>query len=113
MPNHFHGILIVTQRMNDECNTVKKPSFGSPIAGSVAAIVGAYKSAVTREINRLRNVRGISVWQSNYYEHIIRDDEGFYRIRAYIEANPLRWSLDRENPARTGYDEFDQWLDSL
>jgi REP element-mobilizing transposase RayT len=40
-------------------------------------------------------------WQRNYYEHIIRNDTDLTRIRTYIANNPLRWSLDEENPAKT------------
>jgi len=39
------------------------------------------------------------VWQGNYHEHIIRDEDGLSRIRAYIINNPLQWEMDRENPA--------------
>ncbi len=38
------------------------------------------------------------LWQRNYYEHIIRDEESLNRIREYIANNPLQWDLDRENP---------------
>jgi len=38
------------------------------------------------------------LWQRNYYEHIVRNDLGVYRIRQYIIANPARWPEDRENP---------------
>ncbi|OYT72620.1 MAG: hypothetical protein CFK48_02500 [Armatimonadetes bacterium CP1_7O] len=38
------------------------------------------------------------LWQRNYYEHIIRNEESLQRIREYILTNPLRWHLDRENP---------------
>jgi len=53
------------------------------------------------------------VWQRNYYEHIIRNEDELNRIRGYIVDNPLRWHLDRENPERVGEDEFDRWLDNL
>ncbi len=61
-----------------------------PVKGSIGAIVGSFKSAVTRQINNLRGVRGNDVWQRNYYEHIIRNDEELNQIRLYIEGNPLR-----------------------
>ena len=38
------------------------------------------------------------LWQRNYYEHIVRDDDDLNRIRQYISDNPLRWEQDRENP---------------
>jgi REP element-mobilizing transposase RayT len=39
------------------------------------------------------------LWQRNYYEHIIRDEDALNRIRQYILDNPANWSRDRENPA--------------
>ena len=38
------------------------------------------------------------VWQRNYYEHVIRDEETLNRIRQYIADNPARWGEDPENP---------------
>jgi hypothetical protein len=40
------------------------------------------------------------LWQRNYYEHIIRNDESLNNIRKYIVNNPMQWALDRENPVR-------------
>ncbi|MGI5836043.1 MAG: transposase [Chloroflexota bacterium] len=45
------------------------------------------------------------LWQRNYYEHIIRDEQDLLRIREYILENPARWSEDRENPANTHIEE--------
>ena len=39
------------------------------------------------------------LWQRNYYEHVIRDEDDLDRVRRYIEENPLRWDEDPENPA--------------
>ena len=39
------------------------------------------------------------MWQRNYYEHIIRNDDSLNRIRQYIIDNPARWAFDRENPS--------------
>jgi len=38
------------------------------------------------------------LWQRNYYDHIIRNEEELNRIRDYIINNPLKWESDRENP---------------
>jgi hypothetical protein len=51
-------------------------------------------------------VADVPVWQRNYYEHIIRNEQALERIRRYIFTNPLRWDLDLENPARTGEDQL-------
>lgn len=37
------------------------------------------------------------LWQRNYYEHIIRNENDFNRIYEYIENNPLKWELDLHN----------------
>jgi hypothetical protein len=41
------------------------------------------------------------LWQRNYYEHVIRDEESLNRIREYILNNPAQWAFDPENPAAT------------
>jgi hypothetical protein len=75
--------------------------------------VAGFKSAVTTRINILRGTPDVPLWQRNYYEHVIRNEDDLRRIREYIQTNPVRWELDRENPAKQGEDEFDRWLDSL
>jgi len=68
-----------------------------PQRQSVSSIVGSFKSAVTKRINQQRGTPGASVWQRNYYEHIVRNEEEWRRIAAYIRNNPSRWKKDREN----------------
>ena len=46
----------------------------------------------------MRNTSGVHVWQRNYYEHIIRDENELFAIRQYIHENPLKWEMDKENP---------------
>ena len=58
----------------------------------------SFKSATTKRINEIRGASGLSVWQRNYHEHVIRHAEELNRIRRYIADNPARWTLDRERP---------------
>jgi len=37
------------------------------------------------------------IWQRNYYEHIIRDEQAYHRISKYITENPLKWNEDQLN----------------
>ena len=46
------------------------------------------------------------LWQRNYYERIIRDEEEFGIIREYISMNPTMWNRDRENPDRIGENDI-------
>lgn len=45
--------------------------------------------ASTKQINLIRQTPGITVWQRNYYEHIIRKEESLQQVREYIQNNPL------------------------
>ncbi len=72
---------------------------------SLGQIIGAYKSLTTRQY--ILGVQNLGwppftgrLWQRNYYEHVLRSDVDLDRARAYILENPLRWSLDQENPWR-------------
>ena len=38
------------------------------------------------------------LWQRNYYEHIVRNENEMSRIREYIRNNPVQWATDKDNP---------------
>jgi len=69
---------------------VKTPTLGD--------IIRVVKSISAIQINRLLNRSGQPLWQRNYYEHIIRNEDELNNIRQYIINNPINWSLDEENP---------------
>jgi len=75
---------------------------------SLAAWASGFKSAVTSRIRKLWNEPHAVVWQEDYFEHVIRDEDELFRIRNYILTNPARWKLDRENP-EAGPDAEDEW----
>ena len=101
MPNHMHGIIVITddrrgaiyRAPTDDANIEK---FGKPVKGSLPTIISTYKAAVTRLIGRELNETGI--WQRNYYEHVIRNETDLQNKTDYIESNPLLWDEDDENP---------------
>ena len=111
MPNHFHAIIEIRRgeshspqsdssqshlsqsdpsSITNECNIngndlpqrMKSPS------KTVGAIVRGFKGAVSRQL-------GYSIWQRNYYEHIIRTDASYRHISNYIENNPTKWQSDK------------------
>jgi REP element-mobilizing transposase RayT len=43
------------------------------------------------------------LWQRNYFERVIRNEEELNNIREYIVTNPARWMIDRENPELEGF----------
>ncbi len=101
MPNHMHGIILITVDVG--AKHLQIAANASPLhgtqSGSLGAIIQNFKSVSTRKINQLREPRGVTIWQRNYFEHIIRNDKELNSIRDYIAANPARWEEDKENPA--------------
>jgi REP element-mobilizing transposase RayT len=87
MPNHMHGIVVLA--------TPTSTSAQPPTLGRVIAY---FKYQSTKDVNQRRPPLGNAVWQRNYYEHIIRDQESLRRIREYIVNNPQQWELDQLNP---------------
>lgn len=58
---------------------------------SLSSIIGSYKSAVSKHAHRL----GFDfAWQSRFHDHIIRNEESYYRIMEYIVNNPKQWQED-------------------
>ncbi len=97
MPNHIHGICFITDRPDRA--TGRSPLQLGPARRSLGAFIGGFKSAVTKRINELQGSSGVSLWQRNYFEHVIRNENSLEHIREYILNNPARWEFDRENPA--------------
>jgi REP element-mobilizing transposase RayT len=67
------------------------PTPASTKRHGVSEIIRGFKTFSARRINQMRRSPGIPVWQRNFYERIIRDDEAMQRIRRYIQANPSSW----------------------
>ena len=78
MPNHVHAILYLDRG--------RRPP-------PVPAVVGAFKARASRRADR-------ALWQRGYHDRIIRDEHELSALREYIETNPLRGAVDRENPER-------------
>jgi REP element-mobilizing transposase RayT len=93
MPNHIHAIIQITEKVGAYCDTPLQKQFRSP-KNNLGSIVRGYKSAVTKQVNILRNNHS-HVWQRNYYEHIIRDEKSFLEIVDYIKNNPAKWEYDK------------------
>ncbi|MBD2462698.1 hypothetical protein H6G89_16785 [Oscillatoria sp. FACHB-1407] len=66
--------------------------------GSVGAILLNFKSITTRRINQMRRVRGVPLWQRDYHDRIIRDEEALTYVRRYIHNNPRLWEADQLHP---------------
>ena len=106
MPNHLHGIILISDFDHRRGTLQRLPTFerfGKPVSNSIPTIIRLFKSSVTKHINALRGTPGLPVWQRNYYEHVIRNEDDLSEKREYILNNALKWDLDSENPKNLGY----------
>jgi len=59
-------------------------------------LVGAFKTVSAKRINLLRGTSGLPVWQRDFYERVIRDEDELAHIHQYILDNPANWQEDDE-----------------
>lgn len=79
MPNHIHMIISV---LSDE--------FGRPqVAPTIPRVIKQFKGSITKQI-------GFSVWQKGYNDHIIRGQQDYDETWQYIDENPLKWFLKKD-----------------
>jgi REP element-mobilizing transposase RayT len=111
MPNHIHGIIQIFEPTADLLvGAGSKPAQGSSIGAGrgpaptggipkrtpLSEIVRQFKTFSAKRINELRGTPGITVWQRNYFEHIIRNEKDYENTAIYIAGNPMNWLLDEE-----------------
>ncbi|MFA6079978.1 MAG: transposase [Candidatus Gracilibacteria bacterium] len=96
MPNHIHGIICIVGAeyfLPDLPNQTN--GFQYVISRSLSAIIRGYKIGVTKGCRAI--MPGIDIWQRNFYEYVVRDEEDLNRIREYIIYNPTNWREDEMN----------------
>jgi putative transposase len=109
MPNHMHGITVITDDNGGAIHVgaihelplreLPEQDRGQRRKMLLPKIVGYFKMNTAKRINLIRGTQGTSVWQRNYYEHIVRNERELERIRTYIVGNPSMWDKDENNPA--------------
>ena len=104
MPNHIHYIIENIGPVGaDLCVCPRNADAGEPVCSPLPKIVQWFKTMTTNEYiqnvkeNGWQSFNG-KLWQRNYYENIIRNDDELNQMREYILQNPPRWELDEENP---------------
>ena len=129
MPNHVHGIIHIVERRgtasysqgipvseeyraneitdeddkSSETQGRETPPLRNPTLGQIVAY---FKYQSTKEMNLLDNTGTVTkFWQRNYYEHIICDETDLQNKTDYINANPLLWEDDDENPINSQADD--------
>ena len=98
MPNHVHGVIVIDKNDDDTVETQyiaslqHKNKFG-PQSKNLASIIRGFKIGVTKYARQNTNI--FNVWQSRFYDHIIRNEKSHQKINEYIINNPLNWQIDK------------------
>ena len=122
MPNHFHGVVVIVDPNPAGADHVVADHAGAAHVGADLRVrpgAGTHTGAGThvgvplptvmqwfKTMTTNEYIWGVKqygwapfrgkLWQRNYYEHIIRDQNDLDRVRRYIRHNPLNWQKDRE-----------------
>lgn len=105
MPNHIHGIIEIIGANNH--STVDGANNNSPVLNgennhspewkspskTIGSIVRGFKIGVTKWVRENTDIE--TLWQRNYYEHIIRNQQSYDTISNYILNNPKKWAEDK------------------
>lgn len=83
MPNHIHALI----RLREE------PAGPRP-RPTLMDVICAYKSLTTRLCRQVESFQGGMVFQTSFYDHVIRTRQEYLEVWAYIDGNPARWTSD-------------------
>ena len=100
MPNHIHGIIEIVDTVgadsisalyHDEKTNMDSQRAEMDSAPTISTMIQSFKRHTTLQyIKMVKNGTlppfNKRIWQRNYYEHIIRDDEDYNHIATYITA---------------------------
>ncbi len=84
MPNHIHMIVVIGC---SEKRDGKLPTLSS--------VIGLYKSGVSRRVHQY--IPNLKLWQTSFYDHILRTNHSYRQAWKYIDENPAKWKLLRES----------------
>ena len=103
MPNHIHLILFIEHinrrdglqpSNSDVCNAFLQDNKFWPQKNNLATIIRWLKWSITSQIQKIdKNFSR----QTRFFEHIIRNEKELDTIREYIQNNPFKWELEKDN----------------
>lgn len=91
MPNHIH-LIIDLGFSESRRGSLPLRELENQNNIELYNVIGRMKSYTTRQYKALSGETVL--WQRNFYEHIIRNDEDYAEKWQYIDENVLKWNLD-------------------
>lgn len=89
MPNHIHLIIAL--------ESLGRTRRSAPTLGTIVQRLKTMTTHNYIEGMKIHDWKSFNkrIWQRDYYEHIIRDEKDFNRIKEYIENNIINWHKDK------------------
>ena len=84
MPDHIHLLITINGHPGRGVPTEKQDRISL-----LAQFVGTFKRFCNKEY-------GGNIWQSRYYDHVIRNQQDYNEIWEYIENNPRKWAITKQ-----------------
>jgi putative transposase len=106
MPDHFHGILTIKPEYTQDKlydDPALCEAFGKPVSGSIPTVIRSFKSVVTKQINAACQTPGAKIWQSKYWDVLIRSQKHLRIVRRYIHNNPRKAKKYKDYLIEHGY----------
>lgn len=105
MPNHFHGILLISQA----CKDFSSQPFQKD---QIKKVIQFFKAKSTKSIHTCGCLH--FKWERSHQERVIPNKKEFFSIRDYILQNPLRWAFDRENRVSKNFNmDLNEYFSSI
>ena len=86
MPDHIHLLI-----------SVQNGQSGTPVPTNVNLKIDNKNSIVSKFVSTLKRFcnkeYGENIWQTRYYDHVIRNQEDYNEAWEYIDNNPQKWVL--------------------
>jgi len=93
LPDHFHWLMKVDNH-----------------AGDFSKVLHSIKRNFTINYKKVHNIKSpINIWQSRFFDHVIRDENDLERHVDYIHWNPVKHDYVRQ-PEDWPYSTYQDWM---
>jgi len=82
MPNHVHFLIELLRQEQSPCPTIMD-------------IICSLKSKCTKEYNIIIKSNGFKIFQTSFFDRVVRNENEYLKIIEYIENNPIKWTEDK------------------
>lgn len=92
MPDHVHFLLTIQASDGRGRPSLREDSSETDRAQmTLSRTIRQFKTFTTKQARQIVGNQELLLWQSRFYDHIIRNDEDYAEKWQYIDENPLKY----------------------